>query len=141
MCIDGDHNPILNQGDRATGSSFRTDMTNAEATRSARESTFSDERHLRPETLTIESRSRRKHFTHAWTALGVFVANDDDGTLGNLTVLDGGKGLFLAIKNTCGTTELQAMHTRNLDDCAIRSKASLQTDDPAGRRRTEERRV
>src|SRR3546814_12266393 len=40
----------------------------------------------------------------------------------------------LAIKNTCGTTELQAMHTRNLDDCAIRSKASLQTDDAAGRR-------
>src|SRR3546814_8099547 len=103
-------------------------MTNAEATRAAREATVSDERHLLPETLTIESRSRRKHFTHAWTALGAFVANDDDGTLGNLTVLDGGKSLFLAIKNTCGTTELQAMHTRNLDDCAIRSKASLQTD-------------
>src|SRR3546814_17201645 len=27
-----------------------------------------------------------------------------------------------------------AMHTRNLDDCAIRSNASLQTDDSAGRR-------
>src|SRR3546814_5022680 len=80
------------------------------------------------------SRMRRKHFTNAWTALGALVANDDDGTLGNLTVLDGGKSLFLAIKNTCGTTELQAMHTRNLDDCAIRSKASLQTDDAAGRR-------
>src|SRR3546814_7516451 len=58
----------------------------------------------------------------------------DDGTLGNLTVRDVGKSLFLAIKNTCGTTELQSMHTRNLDDCAIRSKASLQTDDAAGRR-------
>src|SRR3546814_16698235 len=70
----------------------------------------------------------------SWTALGAFVANDDDGTLGNLTVLDGGTSLFLAIKNTCGTPELQAMHTRNLDDCAIRTKASLQTDDAAGRR-------
>src|SRR3546814_17675282 len=71
----------------------------------------------------------------SWTALGAFVANDDDGTLGNLTVLDGGKSHFLAIKNTCGTTELQAMHTRNLDDCAIRSKASLKTDDAVGRRK------
>src|SRR3546814_10001870 len=109
-------------------------MTNAEATRAAREATVSDERHLLPETLTIESRSRRKHFTHAWTALGAFVANDDDGTLGNLTVLDGGKSIFLAIKNMCGTTELQAMNTRNLDDCAIRKKASLQTDNDAGSR-------
>src|SRR3546814_6775094 len=72
--IDGDHITILNQGDRATVSSFRTNMTNAEATRAAREATVSDERHLLPETLTIESRSRRKHFTHAWTALGAFVA-------------------------------------------------------------------
>src|SRR3546814_240432 len=123
---DGDHITILNQGDRATVSSFRTNMTNAEATRAAREATVSDERHLLPETLTIESRSRRKHFAHARTALGAFVANDDDGTFGNLTVLDGCKSLFLAIKNTCGTTELQAMHTRDLDDCTIRSTASFQ---------------
>src|SRR3546814_12208966 len=100
----------------------------------AREATVSDERHLLPETLTIESRSRRKHFTHAWTALGAFVANDDDGTLGNLTVLAGGKSLFLAINNTIGTTDMQAMHTRNLDDCAITSTASFTTDDAAARR-------
>src|SRR3546814_14459648 len=42
--IDGDHITILNQGDRATVSSFRTNMTNAEATRAAREATVSDER-------------------------------------------------------------------------------------------------
>src|SRR3546814_7823097 len=66
--IDGDHIPILNQGDRATVSSFRTNMTNAEATRAAREANVSDERHLLPATLTIERRRRRKRFPHAWPA-------------------------------------------------------------------------
>src|SRR3546814_16967493 len=66
-------------------------------------------------------------------ALRPFVADDDDRTFLDLTRLDRGEAILLALEHLRRAAELQAVNARHLDDGPLRRERSIETKDAAGR--------
>src|SRR6185295_17226757 len=76
--VDGDDVTILDEPDRPAQLRFRSHMTDAEATRGAREAAIGDQRHLVPHALPVKSSRRRQHLAHARPAARSLIADDQD---------------------------------------------------------------
>src|SRR5690606_29436628 len=71
-----------------------------------------------------------QHLAHAGTALGPFVADDDDIALADRAVLDGVEGVFLAVEDAGGAFEDIDLVARQLDDRAFGGDVAI--DDGVG---------
>src|SRR5262245_44597496 len=75
--IEGDHVAVAQERDRPAYRGLRPDMAHAETPRCAGEAAVGDQRHLAAHALSVEGGGGRQHLTHARTALGSFVSDDE----------------------------------------------------------------
>ncbi len=83
--------------------------------------------------MPAHSRRDLQHFAHAGTALGTFIANDEDIAGFHLVGLHGGEAVFFAVEDTCGAAMLNAIGRGDLHHAAFGSEVALEDDEAAGR--------
>src|SRR4051794_38963540 len=117
--VDLDDVAVANQRDRAADRGLRTDMADAEAPGRAGEPAVGDQRHLAAGALTVQRSGGRQHLTHARTALGTLVTNDEHVAFLVLARPDRGEGVILAVKAARRTGEFQLLHAGHFHDRAL----------------------
>src|SRR5262249_27055713 len=117
--INQDRVAVFDQGDRPAHVSFRGNMSHHKAMAAARESSVSDQRHILAESLSHEGGRWRKHFAHAGSAPGSFVADDDDIAFPNTTGEDFLHRSFFGIEYTGFAVETQAFLPGDFGDGAF----------------------
>src|SRR2546423_11518007 len=97
-------------------------MADAEAARRAREAPVGDQRDFVGETLAVKRRRRGQHLTHARTALGSLMADDDHITFLVVARLHGGECLLFAIENARGSSMMEMLQPGHFHDSAFGSE-------------------
>jgi hypothetical protein len=127
--VDGDAVAVADQTDRPADGRFRRDVAGDEAVAGAREAAVGDQGDV-VDAAALQGGGDLQHLAHAGTALGAFVADDDDIAFADRAVLDGVEGVFLAVEDAGRALEPVGLVAGQLDDRAVRGDVAV--DDGVG---------
>ncbi|KAL8963114.1 MAG: hypothetical protein Q9193_000588, partial [Seirophora villosa] len=117
---------VSHQGDRTSSLSLRDNMSDQETMRSAAEPSVCEERDVLAQTGPHDGAARFQHFRHAWSSLGSFVADDDNGlfALFESALFQGVNHVVLGIKDFGFAGKARAFLASDFPHAASRCEAT-----------------
>src|ERR1039457_3217706 len=101
-------------------------MAHDKTVAAAGEPPVSDQRNVAADPLADNGARRTQHLAHARASFRSFIANHDDIARPNAPAQDALQRLLLGFEDPSRAIEAQALLARNLGDCALGSKISVE---------------
>ena len=126
--VDQDAIAFLYQTNGTAGSCFRRGVTDGQARGTTREATVGQQGAVLAQALGLQVTGRVEHFLHARTALGTFVADDDDIAGLHFVGEDAAHRAVLAFKDLRSTFKYPdgGINTGGLDHAAIQRDVAVE---------------
>ena len=131
--VEGDGVAFADGGDRASELSFGSDVAGHQAARGAGETSVGEQRdRIRELGNALDGSGDGEHLAHSRASARAFVANDENIVRVDLSALDGGVQVVLAVEDARGAGVVEALVTGDLDDAAVGREIALENDETAG---------
>ena len=129
--VDGNGVSVLDDGKGAAFAGFGGDVTDNEAVAAAGESAVGEKGDVVAEAFAHDGGGGGEHFSHAGSAFGSFVADDEDVAFLDFVVEDGLEGGFFGVKGFGSAAELEAFFAADFGDGAGFGEVAVEDDEVA----------
>ena len=127
--VDGNGVSVLDNGKGAAFGGFGGDVANNEAVAAAGESAVGDEGDMVAKPFAHDGGGGRQHFSHAGSAFGAFVADDEDVAFLDFVVEDGLEGGFFGVEGFSSAAEVEAFFAADFGDGAGFGEIAVKDDE------------